>query len=450
MVQRALPALVALFALSGALLASPCAAEATLADRMSSSAPFNSSVVLALRGFLLKNVNYGGNGAVLASPDANVFQGGSYRYAWQRDGALVMNVVLQTMDADEADPLLEQWLDWVERTTADADPNGIATIVEPKFNLDGSVFNGGWCRPQNDGPGLRAKTLSLWALRRGLAAVPKGLYAAVKKDLDWVAANYESQGCDAWEEVTSNNFFWDRFVQRRGLLAGAELADAAGDSASASSWRAAASAIEGGLASFDNGQFVQEADIRKKDAIVMCAFNDGYAGDSVYAPTDASVARTIGVYDDLFNSAFPINGADTRAGVPGVLYGRYEGDHYGGGNPWILTTSCLARVFYRGASHVARAGQMPRDEDVAAWSAYFGRDLGSPAELAAALASAGDGVLERVRYHVAGASYHMSEQLDKDSGYEISATDLSWSYGSTLLAIQAREDAMADIGVLQK
>jgi len=41
-------------------------------------------------------------------------------------------------------------------TTQEADPNGIDIRTEPKFNLpNGDVFTDPWCRPQNDGPGLR-------------------------------------------------------------------------------------------------------------------------------------------------------------------------------------------------------------------------------------------------------------------------------------------------------
>jgi glucoamylase len=29
-----------------------------------------------------------------------------------------------------------------------------------------------------------------------------------------------------------------------------------------------------------------------------------------------------------------INRIDNKAGVPGILYGRYPGDSYAGGNPW--------------------------------------------------------------------------------------------------------------------
>ena len=41
------------------------------------------------------------------------------------------------------------------------DPNGIDVRVEPKFTIpDGNPYTGGWCRPQTDGPALRAMALS--------------------------------------------------------------------------------------------------------------------------------------------------------------------------------------------------------------------------------------------------------------------------------------------------
>ena len=48
------------------------------------------------------------------------------------------------------------------------DPNGIDVRVEPKFTIpDGNPYTGGWCRPQTDGPALRAMALSksdLWMI----------------------------------------------------------------------------------------------------------------------------------------------------------------------------------------------------------------------------------------------------------------------------------------------
>ena len=38
--------------------------------------------------------------------------------------------------------------------------------------------------------------------------------------------------------------------------------------------------------------------------------------------------------------------------MPGILYGRYLGDVYEGGNPWQLLSASLAELFYSGASDI--------------------------------------------------------------------------------------------------
>lgn len=40
---------------------------------------------------------------------------------------------------------------------------------------------------------------------------------------------------------------------------------------------------------------------------------------------------------------------DNDLKIPGILYGRYPGDHYAGGNPWQLLTAVLGECFYKGA-----------------------------------------------------------------------------------------------------
>jgi hypothetical protein len=41
-----------------------------------------------------------------------------------------------------------------------------------------------------------------------------------------------------------------------------------------------------------------------------------------------------------------------------VLIGRYPGDTYAGGNPWVLSTAALAQLLYRAATYAhASTGQ---------------------------------------------------------------------------------------------
>ncbi len=137
-------------------------------------------------------------------------------------------------------------------------------------------------------------------------------------------------------------------------------------------------------------------------------------------------------------------------GVPGTLIGRYPGDVYGGGNPWILLTNHLALLFYRGAEYTARTKELPTERALLLWSKLLAPHGGkkrwtSHAELADDFLAAGDGVLQRVRYHVAGAAFHLSEQLDKQTGYLRSAYDLTWSYGTMLKSAWYRQLAQRAI-----
>ena len=52
----------------------------------------------------------------------------------------------------------------------------------------------------------------------------------------------------------------------------------------------------------------------------------------------------------MFCGIYPLNQQDIKDGIPGILYGRYQGDSYAGGNPWQLLTAVLAKLMYQGAS----------------------------------------------------------------------------------------------------
>lgn len=168
--------------------------------------------------YFIQNLNYNGNGAVIASPDGAVPLGGSYRYHWSRDGALSMRAWFETMRyTSGAVAMIKQYIVFLDAAHNQTDPNGINVLVEPKFELNGQVFTGGWCRPQNDGPGVRATTLIIFAnflAQQGqLQFVQQYLWTGndnikqggiIKRDLDWIAqGGWSTNTCDLWEEVQS-------------------------------------------------------------------------------------------------------------------------------------------------------------------------------------------------------------------------------------------------------
>jgi glucoamylase len=190
----------------------------------STGAPFSPSQVATMRGFFLNNINIDGSGAVVASPDTNT-PGGSYYYHWERDAALSMQALLMTAGSlSDVQPLMDSYVAWVKNVQSQPDPHGQSVLAEPKYLIpSGQVFPGAWCRPQNDGPGLRSHTLIDYATalqadaERGVVheggTTPAQLWAYIQIDLDWQAANWQANGCDLWEEIESTDFFWNRCVR---------------------------------------------------------------------------------------------------------------------------------------------------------------------------------------------------------------------------------------------
>jgi len=397
-----------------------------------------------MRRFFLANINIQGSGAIVAAPDYNT-PGGSYYYHWERDGALSMRALLTTASSvDEVKPQFEAYVGWVSKVQNEADPHGQPVLTEPKYFIpNGSVYSGPWCRPQNDGPGLRATTLIDWAnavkASNSSTSSNADLWTLIHTDLDWVEANWQQEGCDLWEEIRSDDFFWNRFTIRAALSKGAAFAKVQGDNTRAGKYSEAAAAVAGTLnAHYDQG-FIYESTSRRKDAAVICALNDGYLNDGVFSPSSKEAAGTVQTLNALFCSSYAINQADTKAGIPGILYGRYEGDNYAGGNPWILLTAALAQLLFRGATELSTGSVM----DSAAYAVWgpllgLGNDYDSKTT-AQAMAGAGDGVLTRLRTHVKDGGFHLNEQIDRNSGHPMAAKDLTWSYATVLKAVHSRQ-----------
>mmetsp|Transcript_33419 Transcript_33419/g.93798 ORF Transcript_33419/g.93798 Transcript_33419/m.93798 type:complete len:571 (+) Transcript_33419:58-1770(+) len=424
--------------------------------------PFSAEEVETMMGYFMANLNVDDSGAVVAAPDTTT-PGGSYYYHWMRDGALSMRALMITNnDTSIVDYHMTKYTEWVLGVQGEVDPNNIDVRIEPKFEIpSGDPYTGGWCRPQTDGPGLRAGTLSLYALylinHGGVGFVKDYLYTnnpsdarrggAIYYDLEWVNANWTSAGCDLWEEVTSADLFWNRYNFRYGLEVGAQVADVMGDNATASRWRATAQEIQSTLPAHYNGDYVYESTNRLMDSAVIIAFNDGYLNDGFFAPNSEEVSGTIATLNDVFYSTFPINAIDDQIGLPGILYGRYPGDVYAGGNPWILNTAALAHLYYNGAVETLRTRRLPGPKALENFRRAGVTLPRNPTyrDFARAVVQEGDNIMYRIRHHVEPYDFHLSEQIDKNTGDEIAASDLTWSYAEVLLAMYYRENAQSGL-----
>lgn len=101
----------------------------------------------------------------------------------------------------------------------------------------------------------------------------------------------------------------------------------------AATWEKLASTITDSLSEHWNGTYLYEAKGREQDGAVIHAIAS-FGAATAYTPTSKEAAATITSYNQAFCMEYPINRADTAAKIPGILYGRYPGDSYAGGNPW--------------------------------------------------------------------------------------------------------------------
>lgn len=429
-------------------------------------APFDSEAVMGMRKHFLANLNVNGTGAVVAArgavPALHDCCPGGYTYHWMRDGALSMTALQELVDTNWSDSdsqyareALAAYIQWVGRMQAqtDHDPH-----VEPKWDISsGKPYEGGWCRPQTDGPGLRAQALMLAATSADVSQVEE-LWKLVQFDLDWLAQGESTIGlntCDLWEETQDSNFLWNRVTMRAALLEGHKLAAQMGDDQRASTYLQAAD-FGAPLSDHLHAGYLTEcpADGGSEScveygkgidgAVILSLVHGGWLVGKGIAPDLVDIARTVEAYNELFCGLYPVNSADSASGIPGVLYGRYAADAYGSagsdgkdaGNPWVLITASLAHLLYQ-ASQVDRALTA---EELQAWGAALNvQDFGgSPRDFIAA----GDAVMQRLSHHVSADGGHLFEQIDRNTGHQYNAEDITWSYAEVLTALKERETAV--------
>merc|ERR1712004_31367 len=134
------------------------------------------------------------------------------------------------------------------------------------------------------------------------------VWPLVNFDMEWAVANWDQMGCDLWEEVRSNNFYFNRAGYIYSLNVAADFADKIGE-ARGEEFRTKANEILGFTKDHYGkfGDFIYEAENR---------------------PYDGAVIHSIATFGEYI-----INQDALSAGKPGILIGRYPNDGYAGGNP---------------------------------------------------------------------------------------------------------------------
>lgn len=388
-------------------------------------------------------------GSILASPVPAAYDPDpDYFFHWLRDGAVVadaMALLAQAGDAEAAakyedylrfsldtctlsgaallaqgDPIDRAgdfWKQYVRPAEELAEIEGDATLAEPRYNPDGTLDILKWSRPQHDGPAMRALSNLRWrgALSPDAAAARDAL---ILRDLDFTERRYAMPSVDIWEEESGFHFY-TRLVQHEALAAGADWAEARGEHDRARRYGTAAQALWASLEGFrspEGGFYLSRlagagvAESKALDGAVLLAIVHAGRREGLYSPLDPRVTATADKLEALFAQEYPIN-RDRPAGC-GVALGRYTGDLYYSGGPYLFTTFAHAELRYLRAAA-----------------------LGDAREFAA-----GDAIMATVRRFTPDSG-EMAEQIDKTTGESCSARRLTWSYAAFLTADHAREAA---------
>jgi len=396
--------------------------------------------------YYLANLNIDGSGAVVAAPDGET-PGGSYYYHWMRDAGLSIKAWLDinNNDYDKVRTELDAYAGWVAKVQHKTDTNNDVRI-EPKFEIpSGEPYAGGWCRPQTDGPALRAMAMSKWGmiLANTGNGDPSSIWEIVSFDMAWVTENWESEGCDLWEEVRSDDFFFNRMAYIYSLNVAADFGDMIGESGGAA-YRAVAEEIKEATKSHWKDGFLYESTNRPYDGAVIHSI--ATFGEYLFPPSSSEAAATIQVLSKAFCNEYPINQEELALGKPGMLIGRYPGDSYAGGNPWQLLTAVFGELFYLGGQatykDVKLRGDFPLPyAEYKEWMDLLRLQEGATAkDLAKAQVAAGDAVMTSLWNHVQDADGRMDEQIDKYTGVQTSAAGLTWSYANILHALYVRSN----------
>ena len=312
---------------------------------------------------------------------------------------------------------------------------------------------------QSDGPALQ--TIALLRAWPGLDQTAQALAGEViAVNLDYLLSAYQNPTFNLWEEQQAMSFF-ARSVQLKcfqaiaanqlGIPVPQQITPAIGwlQAALADHWNGSCyvTMLQPGGAP---GQSALPASLGYDVNIdIVCA--------SVYGAVPCTDTRLLASAAQLRSTwadpnspnVYPINLADNARGL-GPMFGRYPGDTYDGdvsepvrgGHPWALCTANFAELYYNLANQIGSAGPVPFDALSSPFFAQIGvTAAAAPADVSAALRSAGDAMLRAILYH--SDHYELSEQFDANSGYEKSVHNLTWSYAAFLSALRARAGAGA-------
>lgn len=306
-------------------------------------------------------------GMVVASPSRS---NPDYYYDWVRDTALTYRSLIDLYELKKDPEIKNMIFTWVSAEAYRQKQPTFSGLGEPKYFIDGSGYTGGWGRPQNDGPALRALAMVKFArilLNEGNQDfVLKNLYhgvipadSVIKKDLEYSAHHWRASSFELWEEEKGMHFY-TLLSQHTALQEGAKLARELGDGGAADFYEQESKKIAQYLKDefvddrigILNSKYLVNGGLGYKHANIdvapLLALNHNSPYQTLFTRNSPEVKRYLDVMVKTFKDLYRVNAEYPNLGV---AIGRYPEDRYDGytttgeGNPWFLATLALGEHY---------------------------------------------------------------------------------------------------------
>lgn len=388
-------------------------------------------VDLFLKSQFTLRAHVGSNGAIIASGDADMLQGGrdTYCYVWPRDGAIIASALAMTGDYHTA-------RNFFRFCTERIAPEG---YLAHKFRPDGSLGSSwhGWIvNGKRELPIQEDEVATVlwalweyWSLTHDIEFVEELYNSFIKKAAYFLAAYRDPYtglprpSYDLWEERFSIHTY-TAAAASAGLSAAAHFASLLGKERSAEDFTHVAEELREAIMRecYDeaNGVFYRSLDAGSHnhgstipDKVVDASSALGAFRFGVLPHDDPRLARIMERTRERLSITTPVGGI-----------ARYEGDKYfrvnhsQPGSPWIITEL---------------------------WWAQWQIEIANSDD-------ALDGVrqtLARIA-KIAGSCGVLPEQRDPDSGAPLSATPLAWSHAEYIRTIVLYLERCRELGLIDK
>lgn len=370
-------------------------------------------VDLFKRSLLIIRAHSDNDGGIIASCDSDMLQYGrdTYSYVWPRDGSFSAIALDKSGDHEIARRFFKF-------SAEVARPEG---YLMHKYRPDKALGSSWHSWVNKDGvtqlPIQEDETAlviyALWEhylVTKDLEFV-EGIYSFIKKAAEFMCEyRYEKSGLpkgsfDLWEEKSGTSTFTSSTVYAA-LMAASKFADLLGKNQSAKHYREAAAEVKEGILKYlydeKEGYFYRmlflDSEVPGVEKTVDISSVYGVFRFGILDPDDPRLTRAISYTMHHLGLTTPIGGM-----------ARYEGDNYYRtrdgypGNPWFIGTLWLAQYYLTQV-------KTPDDFGIVKKLLQWCVDHAMPTGI-------------------------LSEQLNPDNGYQISAAPLTWSHSEFVITV---------------